>query len=122
MYMSVTYMNNTIHIKINKYFNKDSADSIISSLSELYNSIDTEFILVADLLDINIIKINPYCYKKIAEMFSNEHDVSDKFLKYIVIISKSNIVKNVLTGFFKLYSMRHKFYIVKNSNFNSDLK
>ena len=97
----------TLLISLKGKYDKNSCEDFITNLEEIYLSLDKEFIIISDLSKVNFLCIPTRINYKIAEFFSQNCQISEKYLKSIKIITNCYTLTKILNSFFYLYKMPH---------------
>lgn len=105
----------TLLILLKGKYDKDSCEDFIENLEKIYLSLDKEFIIISDLSKVNFLCIPSRIHYKIAEFFSQNCQISEKYLKSIKIITNCYTLTKILNSFFYLYKMPHPIVFEKYS-------
>tara|TARA_B100000524_G_scaffold328803_1_gene213653 strand:+ start:248 stop:613 length:366 start_codon:yes stop_codon:yes gene_type:complete len=84
-----------------------SCENFIENLEKIYLSLDKDFSIISDLSKVNFLCIPTRINYKIAEFFSQNCQISEKYLKSIKIITNCYTLTKILNSFFYLYKMPH---------------
>ena len=120
LFGTITYNNYKLEIITHNYYNKKHINEFIDNLKQIYTDIQSNFIIIANLNKTSPIFISSNIYYKVANIFYELGDISDKYLHHVIIINSNKIVNNLLSTLFKYYSMPHPISIIhKTTDINT---